>query len=85
MNNLSGRLLSVLKYIVLLSLAGVLLWLSFREVKWESFVNGIKDADWRWIGLSMIVSVLADKGAKVEAYYAASWKTCLKDGFMARH
>ena len=59
MNNLSGRLLSVLKYIVLLSLAGVLLWLSFREVKWESFVNGIKDADWRWIGLSMIVSVLA--------------------------
>lgn len=59
MNNLSGRLLSVLKYIVLLSLAGVLLWLSFREVKWESFENGIKDADWRWIGLSMIVSVLA--------------------------
>ena len=59
MINLSGRLLSVLKYIVLLSLAGVLLWLSFREVKWESFVNGIKDADWRWIGLSMIVSVLA--------------------------
>lgn len=59
MINLSGRLLSVLKYIVLLSLAGVLLWLSFREVKWESFENGIKDADWRWIGLSMIVSVLA--------------------------
>ena len=59
MNNLSGRLLSALKYVVLLSLAGVLLWLSFREVKWDSFVSGVKDADWRWIGLSMVISVLA--------------------------
>ena len=41
------KLLSILKYIVLLSLAGTLLWLSFREVELESFVAGIKEANWR--------------------------------------
>jgi uncharacterized membrane protein YbhN (UPF0104 family) len=53
------KLLSILKYIVLLSLAGTLLWLSFREVELESFVAGIKEANWRWIGISMVISVFA--------------------------
>jgi uncharacterized protein (TIRG00374 family) len=59
MGKFSGKFLSAIKYIILLSLAGVLLWLSFREVELESFVNGIKEANWEWIGLSMIVSVIA--------------------------
>jgi uncharacterized membrane protein YbhN (UPF0104 family) len=55
----SGRIFPTLKYIVLLLLAGVLLWLSFREVEWKEFVTGVKSADFKWIGLSMIIGVLA--------------------------
>lgn len=55
----SGKIFSVLKYVILLLLAGTLLWFSFREVEWNSFVNGFRSADFRWIGLSMIISVLA--------------------------
>lgn len=53
------RVYSAVKYILLLVLAGLLLWFSFKGVKWEDFVNGLKEADFRWIGLSMAISVVA--------------------------
>ena len=43
----SGKIFSVLKYVILLLLAGTLLWFSFREVEWNSFVNGFRSADFR--------------------------------------
>ena len=55
----SGKIFSVLKYVILLFLAGTLLWFSFREVEWSSFAEGFRSADFRWIGLSMVISVLA--------------------------
>ena len=53
------RVYSAVKYILLLGLAGLLLWFSFKGVKWEDFVTGLKEADFRWIGLSMAISVVA--------------------------
>lgn len=50
---------SAIKYILLLGLAALLLWFSFKGVKWEDFVNGLKEADFRWIGLSMIIGIIA--------------------------
>lgn len=53
------RVYSAVKYILLLGLAGLLLWFSFKGVKWEDFVTGLKEADFRWIGLSMAIGVVA--------------------------
>lgn len=53
------RVYSAVKYILLLGLAGLLLWFSFKGVKWDDFVTGLKEADFRWIGLSMAISVVA--------------------------
>lgn len=50
---------SAIKYILLLGLAALLLWFSFKGVKWEDFVKGLKEADFRWIGLSMIIGIIA--------------------------
>jgi len=53
------RVYSAVKYILLLGLAALLLWFSFKGVKWDDFVSGLKEADFRWIGLSMAISVVA--------------------------
>lgn len=53
------RIWSAVKYLLLLGVAALLLWLSFREVKWEDFVSGIRGADFKWIGVAMIISIVA--------------------------
>ncbi|MFA6334808.1 MAG: lysylphosphatidylglycerol synthase transmembrane domain-containing protein [Bacteroidales bacterium] len=50
---------SAIKYIILLAIACFFLWVSFKGVKWEDFVEGLKSANFWWIGVSMIVSILA--------------------------
>jgi len=52
-------LYSALKYVLLLALAGLLLWFSFRGVKWPEFLNGLKSANYWWILASMAISVVA--------------------------
>lgn len=49
----------VLKYVLSLSLAVALLWLSFREVDWSDFLAGLKECRWGWILLSMIAGAFA--------------------------
>jgi uncharacterized membrane protein YbhN (UPF0104 family) len=53
------KLYSALKYLLLLLLAGILLWFSFKGVKWSDFLNGIKDANYWWILASMAISIVA--------------------------
>ncbi len=42
-----------LKYIASLALAALLLWVSFREVEWKDFIDGLKDCRWGFVLLSM--------------------------------
>ncbi len=49
----------ILKYVLSAAIAGVLLYFSFREVKWEDFVTGLKDCRWGYVMLSMVAGVLA--------------------------
>ncbi len=46
---------SAFKYIILLALAGVLLYFCFREVKWSDFVAGLRSCNYWWIAASMFV------------------------------
>lgn len=49
----------ILKYTFSLAVAAVLLYFSFRGVKWEDFVAGLKGCRWGFIVLSMAAGVLA--------------------------
>jgi len=44
----------VISYILFLGLAVILLYFSFREVKWSDFMEGFRTADYSWILLSML-------------------------------
>lgn len=53
------KLYSAIKYILLLAVAALLLWASFRGVHWDDFIAGLKSANYYWIATSMMVSVAA--------------------------
>lgn len=42
-----------IKYIASVALAVLLLWVSFREVEWKDFIDGLKDCRWGFVLLSM--------------------------------
>lgn len=56
--NKKSKVASVVKYLALLALAGVLLYFSFKGVKWSDFIEGLKNCNWVWIVVSMAVGVL---------------------------
>ncbi|MDR1680818.1 MAG: flippase-like domain-containing protein [Prevotellaceae bacterium] len=47
------------KYLVFLSLTGVLLYFSFKGVSWKELLSGIKEANGWWIGASMAAGYAA--------------------------
>ncbi|MEG0891163.1 MAG: lysylphosphatidylglycerol synthase transmembrane domain-containing protein [Bacteroidales bacterium] len=47
-----------IKYILLLGLAFALLYASFKGVKWNDFVSGLKSCNYYWIFTSMVVGFL---------------------------
>ncbi|HBG23910.1 MAG TPA: hypothetical protein DDX10_02345, partial [Rikenellaceae bacterium] len=51
------RVYSALKYFILLAVAGILLWVSFKGVHWSDFKAGLLSTDFRWIAVSMLVSI----------------------------
>jgi len=50
---------NILKAAISLSLAGVLLYFCFREVKWEEFWECLRSTSWGWVGLSMLAGLAA--------------------------
>ena len=42
---------SAIKYLLLLALAGVFLWATFKGVKWADFLEGLRSANFWWIAL----------------------------------
>jgi len=46
-------------YILFLALAAILLWFSFREVKWSDFMEGLQTANYYWIAASMVFGALS--------------------------
>ena len=56
--NKKSKIAGIVKYLALLALAGVLLYFSFKGVKWSDFIEGLKNCNWVWIVVSMAVGVL---------------------------
>ena len=53
------KILSVLKYLLFLAIGGVLFWLTLRGKDLNKNLEEIKSADYRWIGLSVVVMILS--------------------------
>lgn len=46
-----------IQYLLLLALAGLLLYFSFRGVKWTDFIEGLKGCNFYWIAASVLVGI----------------------------
>ena len=53
------RLKNIIKYAVSASLAAVLLWFSFRDVEWASFMESLRSCRWGFVLLSMAAGSFA--------------------------
>lgn len=49
----------VFKYVLSIALAAILLYFSFRGVKWADFMQGVRQCNWWFISLAMVASVAA--------------------------
>lgn len=57
--NMKDRNKKILKYTVSLAVAAILLYFSFKGVKWTDFISGLQECRWGFVALSMVVSVAA--------------------------
>ena len=48
-----------LKYVIFLALSAWLLYISFKEVKWNELVEGLRNTNYWWVGASMLTGWLA--------------------------
>ena len=53
------KIKKIIKYVLSLSLAVALLWISVREVNWTDFIAGLNECRWEWILLSMLAGAFA--------------------------
>ena len=53
------KIKSTIKYIISITLAALLLWVSFREVEWANFIEGVRSCRWEFILLSMAAGAFA--------------------------
>ncbi len=56
---MKNRLKNIIKYAVSASLAAVLLWFSFRDVEWASFMESLRSCRWEFVLLSMAAGSFA--------------------------
>jgi len=56
---MNDKLKKALKYILSLGVAVLLLWFSFKGVKWGDFLSVLKECNWLFVGLSMLAGALA--------------------------
>ena len=61
----------IVKYLLALAVAAVLLYFSFREVKWEDFISALRNCSWGWIAAAMLAGVLSF------LFRAARWRELL--------
>lgn len=55
----SKSIYSLLKYLLLLLVAALLLWFSFRGVSWKDFLEGLQSTHFGWVIISMAIGVVA--------------------------
>lgn len=54
-----GKLKNYLKYVISLLIAGALLWYVFKDFDLTTFVNKLREVDYRWIALAICIFLLS--------------------------
>ena len=52
------QLLTILKYVLLLSISGALMWYAMRGLKWDDISAAIQSANYTWLVATMVLSIL---------------------------
>ncbi len=53
------RLIQILKFLAFLVVGVFLLWLAFRNVEYQKLIEGLKEADYSWVFLSLLFALIA--------------------------
>jgi uncharacterized membrane protein YbhN (UPF0104 family) len=61
---MNKKVSNIIKYALSLAVAVVLLYFSFKGVKWSDFVKGLTNCRWEFIVVSMIGGVVAFLSAR---------------------
>jgi uncharacterized membrane protein YbhN (UPF0104 family) len=56
---LRKSLIQFLKFLAFLIVGVFLLWLAFRNVKYQKLIEGLKEANYSWVALSLLFAFLA--------------------------
>jgi len=56
---LRKRLIQILKFLTFLILGLILLWFAFRNVEFNKLIEGLKEADYKWVILSLLFGFFA--------------------------
>ena len=56
---MNSSLLKIIRYIVFLALGGLLLYFAFRKVNFTEMIEILKGAEYSWVALSLVLSLLA--------------------------
>lgn len=57
LGEMKRRLSNILKYSLSVAVAAFLLYFSFRGIKWEDFMSGLRNCSWGYIVLSMAIGI----------------------------
>jgi uncharacterized protein (TIRG00374 family) len=52
------KLVNTLKFVLVLAVGLILLWLVYRNIDKESVIKGLKEADYFWVGLGLFIAIL---------------------------
>jgi len=56
---LNKKIVNIIKYILFLSIGGVLLYFAFKDIPLDTFVESVKEANFFWIGMNVLFGLVA--------------------------
>ena len=56
---MSKNVINIIKYILFLSIGGVLLYFAFKDIPLDTFVESVKGANFFWVGMNVLFGLIA--------------------------
>ncbi len=56
---MNKKIVNIIKYILFLSIGGVLLYFAFKDIPLDKFIESIKQANFFWVGMNVLFGLIA--------------------------
>ena len=56
---MSKKIINIIKYILFLSIGGVLLYFAFKDIPLDTFIESVKEANFFWVGMNVLFGLIA--------------------------